>query len=117
MAVPKRRTSRSNTRHRRAQWKTTPPDLVPVVSTGDDTWCRATWSVPSSEGCSPPGDLRNIAAPGPSATGSGAGLTYGRSATDPGTKSGSTCRARSAPTARFAHAAAFRRWNSTVPRW
>ncbi len=30
MAVPKRRTSRSNTRSRRAQWKATPPDLVPV---------------------------------------------------------------------------------------
>jgi large subunit ribosomal protein L32 len=34
MAVPKRRTSRSNTRHRRAQWKATPPDLVPVVLDG-----------------------------------------------------------------------------------
>jgi large subunit ribosomal protein L32 len=31
MAVPKRRTSRSNTRSRRAQWKATPPDLVPIV--------------------------------------------------------------------------------------
>ena len=30
MAVPKRRTSRSNTRCRRAQWKTTVTDLVPV---------------------------------------------------------------------------------------
>ncbi|WP_063036837.1 50S ribosomal protein L32 [Nocardia pseudovaccinii] len=30
MAVPKRRMSRSNTRSRRSQWKTTPPDLVPV---------------------------------------------------------------------------------------
>ncbi|MDT7614324.1 MAG: large subunit ribosomal protein [Pseudonocardiales bacterium] len=30
MAVPKRRTSRSRTRSRRAQWKATPPDLVPV---------------------------------------------------------------------------------------
>ncbi|MCX6462563.1 MAG: 50S ribosomal protein L32 [Pseudonocardiales bacterium] len=30
MAVPKRRTSRSNTRSRRARWKATPPDLVPV---------------------------------------------------------------------------------------
>jgi large subunit ribosomal protein L32 len=34
MAVPKRRTSRSSTRHRRAQWKATPPDLVPVVVDG-----------------------------------------------------------------------------------
>lgn len=34
MAVPKRRTSRSNTRHRRAQWKATPPDLVPVTVDG-----------------------------------------------------------------------------------
>ncbi|MGC3953643.1 MAG: 50S ribosomal protein L32 [Propionicimonas sp.] len=30
MAVPKRRTSRSNTRSRRAQWKASAPDLVPV---------------------------------------------------------------------------------------
>ena len=34
MAVPKRRTSRSNTRHRRAQWKATPIDLVPVTVDG-----------------------------------------------------------------------------------
>jgi large subunit ribosomal protein L32 len=34
MAVPKRRTSRSNTRHRRAQWKAQAPDLVPVVIAG-----------------------------------------------------------------------------------
>ncbi|WP_459805147.1 50S ribosomal protein L32 [Herbidospora sp. RD11066] len=30
MAVPKRKVSRSNTRHRRAQWKASPPDLVPI---------------------------------------------------------------------------------------
>lgn len=35
MAVPKRRTSRSNTRHRRSQWKTTAPDLVPVDVDGE----------------------------------------------------------------------------------
>ncbi len=34
MAVPKRRMSRSNTRHRRAQWKATSPDLVPIVVDG-----------------------------------------------------------------------------------
>lgn len=34
MAVPKRRTSRSNTRHRRAQWRATAPDLVPVTIDG-----------------------------------------------------------------------------------
>lgn len=34
MAVPKRRTSRSNTRHRRSQWKATPVDLVPVTIDG-----------------------------------------------------------------------------------
>jgi large subunit ribosomal protein L32 len=34
MAVPKRRTSRSNTRTRRAHWKATPPDLVPIVVAG-----------------------------------------------------------------------------------
>lgn len=34
MAVPKRKMSRSNTRHRRAQWKATVPDLVPVTVDG-----------------------------------------------------------------------------------
>ncbi|GAB1333262.1 50S ribosomal protein L32 [Streptomyces sennicomposti] len=31
MAVPKRKMSRSNTRHRRAQWRATTPALVPVT--------------------------------------------------------------------------------------
>jgi len=35
MAVPKRRTSRSNTRHRRSRWKASPPDLVPVTVDGE----------------------------------------------------------------------------------
>ncbi|WP_031090419.1 50S ribosomal protein L32 [Streptomyces sp. NRRL WC-3549] len=34
MAVPKRKTSRSNTRHRRAQWKAATPRLVPVQVDG-----------------------------------------------------------------------------------
>ncbi|MFJ5933017.1 MULTISPECIES: 50S ribosomal protein L32 [Streptomyces] len=34
MAVPKRKTSRSNTRHRRAQWKATTSQLVPVTIDG-----------------------------------------------------------------------------------
>lgn len=34
MAVPKRRLSRSNTRHRRSQWKATAPDLVPITIRG-----------------------------------------------------------------------------------
>jgi large subunit ribosomal protein L32 len=34
MAVPKRRTSRSRTRSRRAQWKATPPELVPITIGG-----------------------------------------------------------------------------------
>jgi large subunit ribosomal protein L32 len=34
MAVPKRRTSRSNTRTRRSQWKAAPVELVPVVIAG-----------------------------------------------------------------------------------
>lgn len=34
MAVPKRKTSRSNTRHRRAQWKAQAPDLVPITVDG-----------------------------------------------------------------------------------
>ena len=34
MAVPKRRTSRSNTRHRRARWKATAADLVTVTVDG-----------------------------------------------------------------------------------
>lgn len=36
MAVPKRRVSRSNTRHRRSQWKATPPSLVTVVVGGEE---------------------------------------------------------------------------------
>jgi large subunit ribosomal protein L32 len=34
MAVPKRKTSRSNTRHRRSQWKATTPDLMPITVNG-----------------------------------------------------------------------------------
>ncbi|MFT4008711.1 MAG: 50S ribosomal protein L32 [Nocardioidaceae bacterium] len=34
MAVPKRRLSRSNTRHRRSAWKARPTDLVPVEIDG-----------------------------------------------------------------------------------
>ncbi|MBG0814575.1 50S ribosomal protein L32 [Planomonospora sp. ID82291] len=34
MAVPKRRTSRSNTRHRRSRWKAATPDLVPITVDG-----------------------------------------------------------------------------------
>ncbi|WP_086770997.1 50S ribosomal protein L32 [Streptomyces bobili] len=34
MAVPKRKMSRSNTRHRRAQWKAVPPALVPITVEG-----------------------------------------------------------------------------------
>jgi large subunit ribosomal protein L32 len=32
VAVPKRRMSRSNTRSRRAQWKTSAPNLVPCTN-------------------------------------------------------------------------------------
>lgn len=35
MAVPKRKLSRSNTRHRRSQWKATAPELVPVTVNGE----------------------------------------------------------------------------------
>ena len=34
MAVPKRKMSRANTRSRRAQWKASPPDLVPLTVNG-----------------------------------------------------------------------------------
>ena len=34
MAVPKRKMSRSSTRHRRAQWKAVPAGLVPIVVNG-----------------------------------------------------------------------------------
>ncbi|MER7760307.1 50S ribosomal protein L32 [Streptomyces sp. NPDC097619] len=34
MAVPKRKTSRSNTRHRRARWKAAAPRLVTVTVDG-----------------------------------------------------------------------------------
>ncbi|WP_067139586.1 50S ribosomal protein L32 [Microtetraspora malaysiensis] len=36
MAVPKRRTSRGNTRHRRSQWKAVVPDLVPITVNGQE---------------------------------------------------------------------------------
>ncbi|MFC5287045.1 50S ribosomal protein L32 [Actinokineospora guangxiensis] len=39
MAVPKRKKSRSTTRHRRAQWKATAPELV-EVRTPDGTRVR-----------------------------------------------------------------------------
>ncbi|MFC4000220.1 50S ribosomal protein L32 [Prauserella oleivorans] len=35
MAVPKRKTSRSNTRARRSQWKAKAPDLVPITINGE----------------------------------------------------------------------------------
>ncbi|MEV0600696.1 MULTISPECIES: 50S ribosomal protein L32 [Streptomyces] len=34
MAVPKRKMSRSNTRHRRSNWKAAQPDLVPITIDG-----------------------------------------------------------------------------------
>ena len=34
MAVPKRRTSRANTRSRRSNWKATPVELVPITIAG-----------------------------------------------------------------------------------
>jgi large subunit ribosomal protein L32 len=34
MAVPKRKTSRSNTRHRRSAWKAEPPTLVKSIENG-----------------------------------------------------------------------------------
>ncbi|MGV9363905.1 50S ribosomal protein L32 [Amycolatopsis sp. NPDC003731] len=34
MAVPKRKTSRSNTRSRRSRWKAAVPDLVPITVDG-----------------------------------------------------------------------------------
>ncbi len=48
MAVPKRRTSRSNTRSRRARWKASIPDLVPVTVAGITHRVRAASSEPSS---------------------------------------------------------------------
>lgn len=36
MAVPKRRLSRSNTRHRRSAWRAAVPDLVPVRIDGEE---------------------------------------------------------------------------------
>ncbi|MFT4287378.1 50S ribosomal protein L32 [Nocardioides sp.] len=35
MAVPKRRLSRSNTRHRRSAWKAVAEDLVPITLDGE----------------------------------------------------------------------------------
>ncbi|MFF5372594.1 50S ribosomal protein L32 [Streptomyces sp. NPDC013187] len=34
MAVPKRKMSRSNTRHRRAQWRAATPQAVPITVDG-----------------------------------------------------------------------------------
>jgi large subunit ribosomal protein L32 len=34
MAVPKRRLSRANPRHRRSQWKATAPQLIPITVNG-----------------------------------------------------------------------------------
>lgn len=36
MAVPKRKMSRSNTRHRRSAWKAAKTDLVPIVVNGQE---------------------------------------------------------------------------------
>ncbi|MGO1434369.1 MAG: 50S ribosomal protein L32 [Canibacter sp.] len=41
MAVPKRKLSRSNTRHRRSAWKTQAPTLVKTVENG-----RTVYSLP-----------------------------------------------------------------------
>jgi len=41
MAVPKRKMSRSNTRHRRSQWKAEVPNLVKTVENG-----RTVYSLP-----------------------------------------------------------------------
>jgi large subunit ribosomal protein L32 len=38
MPVPKRRTSRSNTRSRRSQWKAAPITLVKTVENGETTY-------------------------------------------------------------------------------
>ncbi|WGW13060.1 50S ribosomal protein L32 [Saxibacter everestensis] len=40
MAVPKRKLSRSNTRHRRSQWKATAPTLVKTVENGRVVYSR-----------------------------------------------------------------------------
>ncbi len=40
MAVPKRKMSRSNTRHRRSQWKTTATPLTTTVTDGRTTHSR-----------------------------------------------------------------------------
>ena len=48
MAVPKRKMSRSNTRSRRAQWKTTAPSLVTCVN---PPAARSTCSTPFARHC------------------------------------------------------------------
>lgn len=37
MAVPKRKMSRSNTRHRRANWRATPEHVVPATTPAGET--------------------------------------------------------------------------------
>ena len=48
MAVPKRKTSRSRTRSRRAHWTATPVQLVPSASTGRRSTCPGAWREPWS---------------------------------------------------------------------
>lgn len=40
MAVPKRKLSRSNTRHRRSAWKTKAPALVKTIENGRTVYSR-----------------------------------------------------------------------------
>ena len=42
MAVPKRRMSRSNTRHRRSQWKAKLPQIQKRVEKGSNPWLETT---------------------------------------------------------------------------
>ncbi len=50
MAVPKRKTSRSRTRSRRAQWKAAAPALVPVVVEGREAMVPARLARAAREG-------------------------------------------------------------------
>ncbi|MEU8924947.1 50S ribosomal protein L32 [Kitasatospora sp. NPDC048545] len=56
MAVPKHRTSRSKTRHRRARWRAAPPKPVPVTIDGRELLVPQSLVPAYRRGLSDPGE-------------------------------------------------------------
>ncbi|WP_075924716.1 50S ribosomal protein L32 [Nocardiopsis sp. CNR-923] len=65
MAVPQRKTSRANTRTRRAQWRAAKPELVPVTIAAVTTSSPATSCGPTGAACCPPPGRRPRPRDGP----------------------------------------------------